>query len=302
MPAPIFTGDIGKSLKKTLNKIIDDKTDEADRVMPEFCEQDDMEDHYEDDLEMGGPGYAAEKPEGTEITVGTLREGVLTRYFARTFGLRMLVTQEALEDKKYSQVIDCGRRLKQSMMKTEDFDATNMLVRAANAAYPGGDGQPLASASHTTPQGGTFSTISAVGYAPSRAAVIAAATAVAQYVGHDGLPSGHLVIKKVVFPVPQWAAWDEILDSPKAPEAGEFNAINVANRMSIKKVRNVYWNTTSTNFMFITNAPNGLRFRWRRRPESRTWVENSHTVMHYAITARWSRGWSEPRAVFFVNA
>jgi hypothetical protein len=71
-----------------------------------------MSDHYEDDLEMGGPALASEKPEGTEISVGAMREGVLTRYFARTFALRIIVTEEAMEDKKYDQVINAELRKK----------------------------------------------------------------------------------------------------------------------------------------------------------------------------------------------
>jgi hypothetical protein len=303
MAAPVFTGDIYNSLKDTLDSIIDDETDDADRVMPKFCEQDDMSDHYEDDLEMGGPALASEKPEGTEISVGAMREGVLTRYFARTFALRIIVTEEAMEDKKYDQVINAGARLTLSMKQTQDFDATNMLVRATNTAYTGGDLQPLASASHTLPHGGTFSNLLPVGYAPSRAAVVAATSQIAQFPGHNGLPMGNLVPKKVVFPVAQWAVWSEILKSPRAPEAGEFNAINVVNSdLSITPVRNVYWNTTTTNWCLLTNAKKGLRFRHRKRPESRTWTENSHTVMHHAIRARWARGWSEPRGILFVNA
>lgn len=300
----VFSGTLFNSFKKTLDKVINDKELGDNRVMAKFCEQGEMEDAYHDDLEMGGLGLPSEKVEGGEIPLTSLREGVMTRYIARTFALGFVITEEALDDCKYSEVIDAAKRLNRSMDHAENFDATNMLVRATNSAYVGGDGQPLASTAHTIPGGGTFSNIMAVALAPSTAACIAAATQVAKYPGHDGLPSSYN-IKKVVCPVDQRFAWSVLTKSAKAPEAGEFNAINVVkDDMDIEAVPNIYWNTTTTNYTFLTDVPKGtgLRFRWRKKPKSRSWVENSNMVMKYSISARWARGWSDPRCILFVNA
>ncbi len=298
-----FTGTIFHAMKATIDTIIDDKTDgvESKLDFPKFMTVKGMSDNYEDDLETGGPGLAAEVAEGEEIPSGEIREGTLTRYRARKYGLRLIVSEEAVEDNKYDRVINMAGRLKRAIYKTADIDATNILVRATSTAYPGGDGLPLASASHTLPAGGTFSNLMATPMTPSRMAVIIATSQIRKYPGHDGVTEGFMP-EKIVYPVEQWAAWDGILGSKNAPEPGAFNEINVANRLNLTGVPLKFWDNTTTNYAFITDCENGLNWRWRRKPRSRSWVENSQEMMQYSISARWARGWSDPRCVLFVDA
>lgn len=302
--ATVFTSVIAHSLQETLNEIIDDSTDgvESGLVMSKWLKQGSMEGAYVDDLEMGGPGLAYEKPEGSEMGTGSIKEGPITRYLARTFALKMLVTEEALEDGKYDRAINGGRRLKRAMYKTADIDATNMLIRMFNATFTGGDGLCLGSAAHTLPSGGTWSNIMATPMSPSRQAVIIATSAMRKYPGHDGITDGVEPVK-VVHPTEQWGVWAGILKSAKAPEPGAFNEINVVNsELNITSVPVKYWNNTTTNYAFVTDAENGLQFKWRRKPRSRSWVDNDQEIMKYGISARWARGWSDPRAIFGVNA
>lgn len=298
----ILTSVIAHALKETLSEIVDDDTDgvEAEAVFPDWMEVKTMEDNYEDDMEVAGPGLASEKPEAQESALGTIKEGPITRYFARTFALKLIVSEEALEDNKYDKVIAAAKRLKRALWKTADIDATNILVRATNTSYVGGDGQPLASASHPLVQGGTFSNTAATAMAPSRAGVIIATSQARKLPGHDGITEGY-EIKKVLFPIEQWAVWEGLLKSDKAPESNA-NEINVASRLGIKAVPIKYWQNTTTNYAFLTDADNGPNWRWRRKPRNRSWVDNDHTVMKYSIDARWSRGWTDPRSVIFVNA
>jgi len=299
----ILTSVVAHGLKETLEEIVDDPTDgiEANAVFTQWCYIRTMEDNYEDDLEMAGPGYASEKPESQESAVGTIREGANYRYLARTFALKLIVSEEAIEDVKYDKIIDAAMRLKRSLWKTCDVDATNMLVRAANTSYVYGDGQPLASTVHPLPNGGTFSNTLATPLAPSRQAIIVATSMIRKYPGHDGTTEG-FEPKAVLSPTEQWAEWDGILLSEKAPESGQFNLINVANRLKLKSIPIKYWSNTTTNWCLTTDADNGFNFRWKRRPRNRSWVDNDHQVMKYSIDARWSRGTSEPRAICFSNA
>lgn len=305
MTTSVFTSAVAHSLKRTLANIIDDKTDgyESNLVMKRWLTQSSMEDAFEDDLEMSGLGLAQEVPEGSELPSAVLREGYVTRYIARKFGLKVIVTEEAMEDCKYEQVIQAARRLKRAMWKTVDIDATNLLVRAFNSSYTGADGVCLGNASHTLATGGTFSNIMATPMSPSRAAWIVATTAIRKMVGHDGIIEGYEP-EKIVCPLEQWATWAGIVGSERAPEPGAFNEINVANTTmdSDSVVPIKYWTNTTTNWGMTTDAENGLNLRWRKKPRSRTWVNNDQESMSYGISARWTRGWSDPRAFYGVNA
>ncbi len=304
MSGTVFTSTVAHTLKRTLSGIVDDKTDgiEGGMLYKKWAKQVEMEDAYEDDLEMGGPGLASEKPEGSEIALGTMREGFITRYWARTFALKLIITEEAMEDCKYKEAIDMAKRLKRSMAKTLDIDMTALLMRAFNSSYVGGDGVSLASASHTLPHGGTFSNTLATPFSPSRMAVIAATSQMRKFPGHDGITEG-VEPKTIVCPVEQWAVWKGIIGSEYAPEAGEFNEINVVNQdLNLKVVPIKYWTNSSTNWGIITDAENGLQCRMRRAMAGRAWVDNDNMVMKHAQSARWARGWSDARGFLGSNA
>ena len=299
----IFRSVIAHQLQETLDHINDDKTDGvmSSLYLKKWMDEKGMDGAYVDVLEMAGPGLASEKPEGGEMASGTIKEGPVTRALARTFALRMSITEEAMDDGKYKEAINLKKREKRAMAKTMDIDATNMLVRGWNTAYVGGDAQPLFSASHTLPHGGTFSNTMATPMSPSRAAVIIASTAVRKLPGHDGVTEGYM-LKQVICPVDQWAVWDGLMKSEKVPES-DFNEINVVNRLNLDAVVAIpYWNNTTTNYCFKTDAEGGPTFYMRRKPRSRTWVENSLEVMNSSISARWARIWEDARSMYGVQA
>ncbi len=292
-----------KTLKSTLDNIITDKTDniEGSLVCTKYLQAESMEDNYVDDLENGGPGLATERTEGQALEVGTLYEGALTRYIARKFGLIMQITEELDEDGKYNdKYLDVARRLKRAVYKTLEIDSANILNRAANASYVGGDGVSLASASHTIPGGGTFSNTLGVALAPSRTAAISVIQNVMLLPGHDGVVEGYQV-KAIVHPVAQWGAWKGILGTDRDPGTNN-NEINVVHNMGIKQIPVPFWSASTTNWGVLTDAPNGLKLKWRRKPKSRTWYDEATEIINHGISARWSRGWSDARGFYFSNA
>jgi hypothetical protein len=303
MAGTIFSSTIFNSFKETLDSIVDDRlgSNESELVCKKWMKVGSMDEAYVDDLEMGGPGLAAETDEGEEIAVGTIREGFLKRYTPRKFALKLIVTDEAMEDNKYPETLRLAKRLDRAIYKTFDIDNTNILIRAANTTYVGGDGVPLASAAHTLPAGGTFSNTLAVPMAPSALALATVRSLVMKLPGHDGVTEGY-EIKKVVFPTEQWAAWKTILGSEKSPEAGNFAAINAVFDLDIKPVPVKYWNNTTTNWGVITDVDNGIQSKWRRKPKSNSWVENDNETMKYSVSARWASGWTDARGFFFSNA
>lgn len=301
--ASVFTSTIYDALKETLDEVVDDDLDgyEKKSQFTKWCEIKTMDDWYEDDIDMGGLGLPSEKAEGQEIPKGTIKEGYITRYISRTFALGLIISEEAMEDNKYPKIISAARRLKRSMWKGADIDATSMLVRMENTAYVGGDGQPLSSLTHTLAHGGTFSNRMAVPMSPSHAALVNACTQVMQYPDHSGIVEGYN-IKRILCPVAQWAVWKGLMGSALRPDDGNFAEINVFEEMDIGVIPLKYWTNTTTNWVAQTDADNGLNFRWRRRPRSSNWVDNDHTMAKYGITARWARGWSDPRGVLCVGA
>lgn len=299
----IFTAAITHTLKKTIKNIVSDNEDgvEQDAIFPKYFDVEETDEAYVDDLEVAGPGLGSEVQEGAEVPLGQIREGVITRYIMRKIGLRLYISDEAVEDCKYPQILKGGKKLKRALWKTYDVDAAYALARAWDTNYPLGDGLPLCSASHTLPGGGTFSNTLAVPMSPSRAALIAIRPLVRKLPGHDGIIEGYKM-RKIICPSEQVSSWEGIIKSQYAPEPGNFNEINVAYSMGLSIVEVPFWVNTTTNWIVKTDADNGLKWYWRRRPRASTYVENDNEVMIWHLSSRHSRGCSDARGVFGSQA
>lgn len=299
--AAIFSSDIASLLISTLDSIVDDKAGYKAKDFKLWMDVRSMDKQYIDDQEWGGPGLAYEVSEGETIPTGDIRVGATTRYLARKFGLRLNITEEAIEDCKYEQVIDAGARLARALQKSIEVDTHALLNNGFSTSYPIGDGLPVWSASHTLPGGvGTWSNLMSTPVSPSRIAVITATTAIAKIPGHDGTIEGYKP-KAVLCPYDQWATWEGLIRSEKTPE-NNFNEVNVVKGMGLKIHPLVFWDASTTNWAMLTDAPKGFRFLWRRKPKSRTWVENSNEVMSHVVSARWCHGITDARGTYGVNA
>lgn len=300
---PIFTSSQSLSLQDTLEAIIDDETDgvEASAQFTKYCDVETMDKAYEDYLEMGGPGLASEVEEGTELPSVGIDEGFVTRYIARKFGLRMIVTEEAMEDNRYPEALNLAGRMKRCMWKTADIDAANLYNRAFNTDYVGGDGVPLSSTAHTLPGGGTWSNQAATAFSPSRAALIVYSQQAREFPDHAGIREGYTVVG-IDCPHNQKEVWQGIIGSPKVPESNN-NEINVVKDMNLKLNAITHWTASTTAYCLRTDAPEGgLKWKWRRKPRARSWVDNSQEFMNHSNSARWARGWNDARGHLGVNA
>ena len=299
----IFTGAIAQSLKLTLRKIIDDPSDgyESKADYKSWIVEGKMDDNWIDDLEMGGPAFLARKVEGQEITQGSINEGARKRYIAETYAMKLTVTEEAMEDKKYEDSLNLARRLKQSCYQTVDSQTTQMLVDGFDATVTGGDGQPLWSTAHTLPGGGTFSNLAAAPAAPSVVALTAIISQIKKLPGHNGVTMGYRP-KQVLAPTEQWGDWSAILKSDHEPVVNNFAKINVVKReFSVGVTTLKFWDNTTTQWAVQTDCPDQLQLLWRRKPRSKTWVDNGQENMLYSLSARWATGWSDPRNSVGVN-
>lgn len=304
---PITTSVTSERLKTVLsNVMVSANYGMKDLVLNDYLMVDNQTDNYEDDLEVGGPGLAAQKDEGALIFYGTQKEGAKYRYQARTFAIGLVITEEAQEDGKYKESINMSRDCGIALYKTADTDAALLLARGFNTSYAYGNGQPLWSSSHPLPQGGTFSNVFATALPPGVAAVDQARVQARKMPDQHGV-FGDFMLKSVVFPVDQESEWERILNSKlDTDSANNFSRTNIANRMAssgkLKAVPVVYWSNTTSNYCFMTNAKGGPQWRWRRKPRFRSTDGFDNETVKFKASARWSRGTSNPRGTIGVQA
>lgn len=292
-----------RTLRKTLDNIITDSDDGVgtDLDCNYFLQSESMPRNFVDDLENGGPGMLTETAEAQPLDVLQLYDGATTRYISRKFGGLLEISEELDEDGQYNdQYIKAARRLKRAGFKTLEIDCANVLNRAWDSGYTGGDGKALAATDHPIPGGGSFSNTLGTPMAPSMAALNTIRQNVMILLGHDGLREGYMV-KKIVHPVAQDGAWEQILGTKNGLQTSGQDINVVANKGYTHRAI-LFWTASDTNWGVITDAPNGLKLKWRRKFKSRTWYEERPEVIIHGVSGRWARGWSDPRAFYGSQA
>src|ERR1044072_2254663 len=144
---------------------------------------------YEKVSEATGLGLAVVKAEGQSIFYDTPLPGPTSTFVHVTYGLGYIITREAEEDNQYEEIATrTARSLPWSMLTTKEIVHANVLNRATNSSYVGGDGQPLASDSHPVASGTFDNLLTAADL--SEAALEDALATIATAKNSAGLPIG----------------------------------------------------------------------------------------------------------------
>ncbi len=260
---------------------------------------------FEEVMQHTGLGMLSVKSEGGSVAYGSTQQGWLTRYSHLTYGLGYIITLEAMEDDLYDVVGESGSRgLGKSVRITKETLAANVLNRASNSSYGGGDGSSLlASAAYTDTThpfigGGSFTNAPAAGTDLSEAAVEDACVALGKFTDDKGLRSA-VMPQRLIVPVDSQFEAERILntDLRVATADNDLNAIKSLGKMPKGFEVNNY--ITDTDCWFVqTDASNGLCW-FDRREESFT-RDNDHDTdnLKYKATFRASVGWSNPQCVY----
>ena len=260
---------------------------------------------FEEIMQYTGLGMAPVKTEGGSVSYADSQQGWLTRYNHLTYGLGFIVTLEMMEDDLYDVVAETrSKALGKSVRITKETIAANVLNRASNTAYPGGDGSSLlASAAYTDTShpfigGGSFTNAPAAGTDLSEAALEDACVALGKFTDDKGLRSA-VRPQKLIVPVDSQFEAERILntDLRVATANNDTNAIKSLGKMPGGFVVNNY--ITDTDMWLVqTDADHGLC--WFDRREEDFSQDNDHDTdnLKYKATFRASALWSNPQCVY----
>ncbi|MEK9697554.1 MAG: hypothetical protein VW270_17445, partial [Candidatus Poseidoniales archaeon] len=106
---------------------------------------------FEEEVMLSGFGNAGVKPEGSAVTFDNAQETYTSRYQHETVALAFSITEEAIEDNLYDRLSSrYTKALARSMANTKQIKAANVLNRAFNSSFTGGDGKELCATDHPT--------------------------------------------------------------------------------------------------------------------------------------------------------
>jgi len=252
---------------------------------------------YEKVSEATGMGLAYVKPEGGSIVYDSPSPGVTSTFTHVTYGLGYIITREAEEDNQYQEVAEANAaNLPWSMITTKEIVHANVLNRAFNSSYVGGDGQPLVSASHPTAAGTMTNSLGSAADL-SETALEDAITQIASAKNSAGLPIALRAVRLIVGPGQIFNATRILESDGRVGSANnDVNAIKTLG-MVPEIVINHYLDDPDAWFL-QTNAPNGLISFQRRPVEFRDDTDFDTENRKHKSTERYSAGWGDPRAIY----
>lgn len=299
----ITTGSFPKALWPGVKAWWDSAAKAAPQYAPLIFKKQMSEQNYEEYVQAVGMGVAKVKPEGGAIEYGTMKQGFVVRGTNVAYGNGIIVTHEELKDNRYLKLTQQRiTKLRRSFDETRNIVAVNILNRAFNSSYTGGDGVSLVNAAHPNFSGGSWSNRSATDAAFSQAALEDLLIMAMQSRDDKGYIEPLMGNKLIVHPSNFFAA-QRVLKTDKQT-GNNFNDINPINTQNMLPggIVSCPYLTASGPWFITTNAQDGLI--WQEREALQIWEDNDFSTRNYRVAAyeRYAFLWVNPRAIFGSNA
>ena len=253
---------------------------------------------YEEDVEVTGFGLAPVKPQGSGVNYDSETQGDVKRYTNVAYALGYIVTREEMDDCQYEVV---GKRRSQalafSMRQTEENVHANVLNRAFDSNYLGGDGLELCSTLHVT-KDGTQSNELAVAADLSEASMESLVIQMMGAKNSRGLKI-NIMPKQLVVAPSEWFNATRILRSTlQAGSANnDVNALNFTGAIPQGIVVNHYL-TDADAWFLTTNIQRGLMHFDRMAVEFTQDNDFDTENAKAKCYQRYSVGWTDWRGIY----
>jgi hypothetical protein len=291
--------DFRSVVEPILNEVFDGVYDQrADEWKMVFREQKGIPRNYHEEPVLYGFGAAPELPDGMAVSYQSGGVLFLQRYLYKVYGLAFSLTKVLVEDGDHIRIGQTyAKHLAQSLIETKETLGANILNRAFNAAFPGGDGVALVSASHPIVNG-TFSNQLTTPAALSQTSLEQLLIQIRNAVDNNGKRI-RLTPKKIVTG-PSNVFQSEVLLKSVLRTGTADNDINPVKSMGLlsEGQANLSRITSTTAWWIQTDAPEGLKLLMRRGLEKSMEGDFETDSMRYKATERYVFGWTDPRGVY----
>jgi len=299
MAAPMRSTDFRSIVEPILNESFDGLYDQrADEWSTVFREQAGIPRNYHEEPVLYGFGAAPQLPDGSPVTYQQGGVLFLQRYIYQVFGLAFALTRVLVEDGDHIRLGQVyAKHLAQSLVETKELLCANILNRAFNSSYVGGDGVSLINTAHPIASG-TFSNQLATAAALSQTSLEQMLIQIRQAVDNNGKKIRLQPLKIVVAPGNVFQA--EVLLKSVLRTGTANNDINPIKSIGLlpEGASVISRLTSSTNWWIQTDAPEGMKLLMRRALEKTMEGDFETDSMRYKATERYIPGWTDPRAMY----
>jgi hypothetical protein len=282
-------------MNECFDGVYDQRTDEWSRV---FREQDGIPRNYHEEPVLYGFGAAPQLPDGTPVSYQQGGVLFLQRYIYNVFGLAFALTKVLVEDGDHIRIGQVyARHLAQSLIETKETLCANILNRAFNSSFPGGDGVSLINTAHPIVNG-TFSNQLTTAANLSQTSLEQMLIQVRQAVDNNGKKIRLVPRQLVVAPGNVFQA--EVLLKSVLRSGSANNDLNPVKSIGLldEGAAVISRLTSATAFFIQTDAPEGMKLMMRRKLEKTMEGDFETDSMRYKATERYIPGFTDPRAMY----
>ncbi len=286
--------DLWPGVKAHFGNVYDEHPEEYMQIF----DQETSDKSYEERVQYVGFGLAPVKSKGASISFDDAQQGYVSRITNITYAIGGIVTREAIEDGQYESVASrIAKYIAFSIRQTEENVSANILNRAFNASYVGGDGVTLINSAHPE-TGGDQSNVLSVAADLSEASLEDMLIQIMLATDSRGLKVS-LVGRRLIVP-PQLAfEANRILESMQRVGTADNDINAIKNMGMIPDGAAVNHYLSDTNAWFIkTNAPEGMICQSRRAVEfgQDNDFDTENAKMKGSIRKGW--GWADWRGLY----
>ena len=299
MATPMRSTDFRAIVEPILNKsfdgVYDQRKDEWKQVFEEITG---IPRAYHEEVVQYGFGAAPELPDGMPVTYQSGGVLFIQRYLYKVYGLAFALTKVLVEDGDHVRIGQTyAKHLGQSMVETKETLTANILNRAFNSSYTGGDGVSLVNSAHPITSG-TFSNVLATAANLSQTSLEQMLVQIRNAVDNNG--KRIRLTPKSIVTGPSNVFQAEVLLKSVLRAGTANNDINPVKSMGMLDdgQANMSRITSTTAWWIKTDAPEGLKVVKRRGLEKAMEGDFETDSMRYKSTERYAVGWTDPRSVF----
>tara|TARA_R110000744_G_scaffold262521_2_gene377113 strand:+ start:13 stop:921 length:909 start_codon:yes stop_codon:yes gene_type:complete len=290
---------LAKELEPGLNALFGLEYDRYDQQWKEFFEEETSERAFEEEVMLSGFGNAQVKAEGQGVTYDSANEVYTSRYTHETIAIAFALTEEAVEDNLYDSIATrYTKAMARSMSHTKNVKGANVLNRAFNTSYLGGDGVVLCATTHTKKGGGTWANHPTTAADLNETSLENAIIDISLFTDDRSLKLAIQGRKLIVHPNNQFAADRLLFTTGRVDQANnDLNSINHQGVVPEGFVVNHFLADTDAWFV-LTDAPNALKCFSRTPLTTKMEGDFNTGNMRYKCRERYVFGWSDPRGIY----
>ena len=299
MAVPMRSTDFRSIVEPILNEEFDGLYNQrADEWKQVFTERQGIPRNYHEEPVLYGFGAAPQLPDGTPVTYQQGGVLFLKRYVYSVYGLAFALTKVLVEDGDHIRIGQVyARHLAQSLIETKEVLSANVLNRAFNSNYIGGDGVQLNSNAHPIVSG-TASNLLATAANLSQTSLEQMLIQIRQAVDNNGKKIRLVPKQLVVAPGNIFQA--EVLLKSVLRTGTANNDVNPIKSIGLLDEGAAVLSrlTSSTAWWVQTDAPEGMKLLMRRKLEKTMEGDFETDSMRYKATERYDVGFTDWRAMY----